>query len=58
MPNCDVNKVALHKITIRHGVFHVNLLHIFRTQFLVRLWRPELKGTLIVNELKEDDFTR
>ena len=32
MPKCDFNKVAL-QITLRHGCFPVNLLHIFRTPF-------------------------
>ena len=35
MPKCDFNKVALQffEITLRHGCFPVNLLHIFRTLF-------------------------
>ena len=33
MRKCDFNKAAI-EITIRHGCFPVNLLHIFRTPFL------------------------
>ena len=33
MLKCDFNKVAL-QITLRHGCFHVNLRHVFRTPFL------------------------
>ena len=32
MPKCDFNKVA--EITLWHGCFPVNFLHIFRTAFL------------------------
>ena len=39
IPKCDFNKVALLcnfiEITLRHGCFPVNLLHIFRTPFLL-----------------------
>ena len=35
MPKCNFNKVAYNfiEITLRHGCFPVNLLHIFRTPF-------------------------
>ena len=54
MPKCDFNNVAI-EITLRHGCFPVNFLHIFRTYFqnifsevfLKQLWRTASTNNII-----------
>ena len=53
MPKCDFNKVACNfiEITLRHGCFPVNLLHIFGTPFL-----KNTSGRLLLQLRRSDNF--
>ena len=52
MSKCDFNKVALqlYEITLRHGWSPVNLLHIFKTPFLMNT-----SGWLLLNHHQQID---
>ena len=45
MPKYDFNKVASYfiEVTLRHGCYAVNLLHIFRIPFKKYIWRAATK---------------